>query len=483
MRNAITHCTLILFILVSATLQAQVQKASTEESIYMPAFSALKEGWNTLRPGGETRCAFDTPYEFYVRQGDPKKILVYFNGGGACWDYRTCLQPEKFYNAKIYTELHPEKTVGILDLKKPENPFLTYTMVVLPVCTGDTYFGAKDKEYFSEEGESLKVMHRGSINTHAVISWMKANNFNPTKIFVAGSSAGAVATPFYSSVLADQYPKANVVGLMDDASSLVSGKLPLANADSWGVSNMMKYYRKWANVDPVVRVDVLTKVAANNTKNLRLFILDHASDRTQNYYHIEAGSPDIPMRTLMDEGREKIKSNSPGIKGFLLGGNQHVTLVSHKFYSIKSNNTFLKDWVRDIAEGKKVADIDCVNCDYPEFSYQAADLEILKRTKLKLTDKSNWGLDEGGRCPKESNTFSLRCALIKSISEVSGEPPGSHMVLWEFIYRSSIKLNAPMDEKNPMISFNNDPNFGYDGIMTLISEIENTITKAQANKN
>jgi hypothetical protein len=39
-------------------------------------------------PGGV--CSDGSPYRFYVSPGDPKKVVLDFQGGGACWDAATC---------------------------------------------------------------------------------------------------------------------------------------------------------------------------------------------------------------------------------------------------------------------------------------------------------------------------------------------------------------------------------------------------------
>ena len=41
-----------------------------------------------VMPGGKTRCILvsSTPYGFQVVPGDKDKIVVFFGGGGACWD-------------------------------------------------------------------------------------------------------------------------------------------------------------------------------------------------------------------------------------------------------------------------------------------------------------------------------------------------------------------------------------------------------------
>lgn len=46
--------------------------------------------WETISPGGDTACATGTPFSFHVRRADPGRVMVYFNGGGACWSGETC---------------------------------------------------------------------------------------------------------------------------------------------------------------------------------------------------------------------------------------------------------------------------------------------------------------------------------------------------------------------------------------------------------
>ena len=44
-------------------------------------------GWKTVAGGHGTGCATDaTPYEFYVHEGDPRRVALYFQGGGGCWN-------------------------------------------------------------------------------------------------------------------------------------------------------------------------------------------------------------------------------------------------------------------------------------------------------------------------------------------------------------------------------------------------------------
>ncbi len=50
--------------------------------------SLEKDTSSIVQPGGTTRCIFSTStvYGFQVIPGDSDKLLLYFQGGGACWD-------------------------------------------------------------------------------------------------------------------------------------------------------------------------------------------------------------------------------------------------------------------------------------------------------------------------------------------------------------------------------------------------------------
>jgi len=61
----------------------------------------LAPGWNIIEPGGDTVCSDGTPYKFFVRPGAADKLMVYFQGGGACWTGVTCdpdLTPTYYVN-------------------------------------------------------------------------------------------------------------------------------------------------------------------------------------------------------------------------------------------------------------------------------------------------------------------------------------------------------------------------------------------------
>src|SRR5262249_46529252 len=55
-------------------------------TITVPAFTQVDYNGNTL----EVECSKGTDYSYFVKRGSVNKLLYYFQGGGACWDFLTC---------------------------------------------------------------------------------------------------------------------------------------------------------------------------------------------------------------------------------------------------------------------------------------------------------------------------------------------------------------------------------------------------------
>ena len=124
--------------------------ASTTVDGGMQSFE--KGTWQTVYPGGETICSRGDPYRFYYRHGDPKKLVVYFQGGGACWNQFTCSVADAIFSDKVY---EPEDlntladslfNVGIFDTSA-DGLFKDWSIVYVPYCTGDVHWGNATVEY------------------------------------------------------------------------------------------------------------------------------------------------------------------------------------------------------------------------------------------------------------------------------------------------------------------------------------------------
>src|SRR5262249_28320065 len=124
-----------------------------------PAKAADTAGWQTIAGGHGTGCATDaTPYEFYVHEGDPQRIALYFQGGGASWTSGTCeLDGQRTFDPSVDDSDRPwlkgPGVGGILDAGNPANPLREFTIVFAPYCSADVHLGVDTKRYEGSEGK------------------------------------------------------------------------------------------------------------------------------------------------------------------------------------------------------------------------------------------------------------------------------------------------------------------------------------------
>jgi hypothetical protein len=151
----------------------------------------LGEGWTRVEPGGDTRCAHDTDYAYYVKPGTVNKLLLYFEGVGGCWDATSCGAGSSLYDPDVGSDEDPARRGGIFDLDNVANPFSDYYAVFMPSCNGDVYWGNTVQDYATDDGGTLTIYHRGFVNAAAALDWAYRNIAAPDSIFVTGCSAGS----------------------------------------------------------------------------------------------------------------------------------------------------------------------------------------------------------------------------------------------------------------------------------------------------
>ena len=142
-------------------------------------------------------CIAGTDYSVFTRQGDPKKLLIFLQGGGACW--------QGFYNCNVLSEAQspPEQGPfpGVFDADSPDNPFADYSVVYMPYCDGSTFGGDNDVNDQSYPFSPTRH-HRGLRNVSAGMD--VAGNMFPRaqQITVMGHSAGGVGAAAFTPFLA-----------------------------------------------------------------------------------------------------------------------------------------------------------------------------------------------------------------------------------------------------------------------------------------
>jgi hypothetical protein len=149
--------------------------------------------------GDDCMCADGSEYVYFSRAGDPDKVMLYFQGGGACFSAETCSFTDGSYKVTTGPGDHPGDGAGIFDRDHPANPLRDYTVVFVPYCTGDVHIGDATTEYSDE----LTVAHNGFRNASHGFDHVVANHPDLTHLFVAGSSAGGIPSPLFGGLASD----------------------------------------------------------------------------------------------------------------------------------------------------------------------------------------------------------------------------------------------------------------------------------------
>ena len=123
-------------------------------------------------------------------------VFIYFEAGGACWDYESCTGGER---GAAHPDGVPDDLMDIWQIVSPllsrapsANPLWNWNFVFVPYCTGDVHIGDRDITYSDPSGEQpdLEWHHHGARNTQAVIDWALEHLSQPDRMLASGCSAG-----------------------------------------------------------------------------------------------------------------------------------------------------------------------------------------------------------------------------------------------------------------------------------------------------
>lgn len=355
-------------------------------------------------PTGEIVRANEN-FFFFVQKGNPNRLLIGLDGGGACWDAVTCigsplqaaldiLPPplNAVIRSSTYTQELDEtaeglaQSGGIFDARNPDNPFANYTKVFVPYCSGDIHWGSKDKLY-NLGGLPWLIRHRGSDNFLAVLDWLKKNggdayniDFGRARdIMVTGASAGGYGATFAFPYVAELAPRARLNLVSDAAIGVTTESFfktaiydPATGTANWGTER---------NLPPILDESVLAARANSGNPSAlsrdvfgltaafypdaKLASLTTNLDLVQvNFYALArlADNPFIPPEQIAFEWYTTMATETfltsqfvPGYRYYIQDGTFHTFIGSDlRTYGPGAEGVPLAEWLRAmIKPGKR----------------------------------------------------------------------------------------------------------------------------------
>ncbi len=354
------YLAIALFCLLSTASSAQSN---------LPSISDLDSAWNTLPTDGV--CSAGMPYQFHAKPSSASNnLLIFFNGGGACWFGQACdlgSQPNIHTPFADMDQNNPALSKGIFDFENSENPFADYDMVFIPYCTGDVHIGAGEHTYTYENAEGKEVHytahHTGYENTQTILNWIYENFPAPDKVIIAGSSAGAIGSSFYSGLVAEHYSTAPAVLLADAGGAYRTSRLPVLQ-HAWDTASILPDWDEYAGeTNDTITFEDFYIASAKHNSNLTLAQYNAAEDETQIMFTQIIGDPagsfSLPQRILTNY--QEIESAVDEFYSYTAGGRVHMILQDDIFYRYEVEGVRFVDWVNDLINAKQVRDISCVS--------------------------------------------------------------------------------------------------------------------------
>jgi hypothetical protein len=318
----------------------------------------------------------DPRFSFWAKRGTSKNTMVFFEGGGACWDSLTCTFPldsrvppqvPQFFVPAIAAGTNPANYDGVFRTDRPDNPVHDWNIVYIPYCTGDLHAGSSTRTYFNVGNpvfplpQTFDIQHRGFDNFMVVLDWMEKNiEKQPSKVLVTGSSAGGYGAAANFPWIQRAYPKARTF-VIADASQGVTTRAFDAGTPGRGSWNMQLAPWALGNDAASVSGPELLRVAARNLPDVNVAQFTTALDSVQiqfygvmKTYYAPGGScpnPAIDWYQQMSGTLASYALDLPNFRHYVAAGEYHTIMRSPNFYTENSSGRGFDEWVRSMLKG------------------------------------------------------------------------------------------------------------------------------------
>ena len=307
---------------------------------------------------------------------DSDKLLIFLDGGGACFNELTCaFNLNSFGEDNFYDRIESENSL-ILNRINPENQFAGWNFIFVPYATGDVHSGNNASAEVPNGGPDGQAMV-GRNNISVILNDLKTyfdNNGGLSEIVFAGSSAGGFGVmPNYfqlKTILASGVPTTAIVdaGQLFLDENLLTPCLVNQWESLWNLTASLP-----ADLNTVVQNDYdynIQKVYEYSSIKYpedNFGFLSYYEDGTNTFFY-GFGQDDcayppagpisgIEFKNGLIDLQDNLLSQLNNWKVFYKNGTSHVFLSDSEFDQT-INGTTLNQWIQDLRQGNAVDILD-----------------------------------------------------------------------------------------------------------------------------
>lgn len=293
----------------------------------------------TWVPFADSSCANGSPTGIGVNPGTSKRVVIFLEGGGACWEATTCYvlttaaNIDKGFGEADFTKRMADPSGSHFDRTDASNPYKDASFVYVPYCTGDVHSGNKENTY---DGKLTK--HVGRKNLEAFLKRIVPTFPDPERVTLTGSSAGGFGAAINYWRVAEAFGGKRVDLVDDSGPSFPVAKIP--------------YYKAWSAAwdlegaappdCPACKTELSAVIPHYVTKfpSSRFALLSYTEDSTIRQFF--GSMPPADFAATLNEVGTKDFDPTSNARYFFVSGQTHTMLGK---LSTESNNTQLGTWL------------------------------------------------------------------------------------------------------------------------------------------
>ncbi len=306
-------------------------------------------------------CGDGAPSGVGVRRVEgSNKLVLYFKGGGACFNPTTC----GFTQPLMQTgpEAMEANPTGVLDFDRETNPLLDYNAVYFPYCTGDVHAGVSGETVL--DGVDAPWRFVGHHNVVAGLERVAPTFADVDELVVLGTSAGGLGAMVNFPFIRRGWPTTDTL-VIDDSGLVLTDEfltpcLQEQLRDRWGITSVLpedcesctlpgggglaSIFSHIPDTYPEVRFAL---IASNHDQILRLFY-GFGNDECA----LDTGVPDLGSDRYAEALAALRRASVDGrFATFVIDSETHTWSTTPAFYSAQSNGVAMSEWFAEVLGG------------------------------------------------------------------------------------------------------------------------------------
>jgi hypothetical protein len=296
-----------------------------------------------------------------------KKVVIYLQGGGACFNQISCDSNPSHFDEGNFNELSQNPPGGIFDRSRSDNPVQDWSYFVVPYCTGDVHAGDNETPP-AKPGVPPNQKFVGYRNMAAFLARIVATVPEAEHVLLTGESAGGYGSS--SNFLQTQRAfGATPVTLIDDSGPMM--------ASQWASSCLQSNIRELWNLDATLLADCegdctnadgwlepLATHMVSSYPDRQLGLISSLNDDIIRFFlgmgqnNCAEFSPALSTAQFeagLTDLRDRMMAPYPNFGTYYIPSDKH-TFITSAFYETTVSGKVLASWVGDMLAGS-VADV------------------------------------------------------------------------------------------------------------------------------